>query len=100
MDFPEMNPKIEIPESVVSADLGNELVLLDLATGTYFGLDEVGLEIWKLISQGQGLEQIVQALLAQYEVGEADLRRDVESLLAQLADKGLVKAAASEPSRG
>src|SRR5437868_3688782 len=37
-------------QSVVAARIESELVLLDVDQGTYFGLDELGTEIWESIS--------------------------------------------------
>ena len=38
--------------------VGSEIVLLDLTSGTYFGLDAVGARIWQLIAAGQSLAKI------------------------------------------
>ncbi len=81
---------IRIPNNVVFRDLSGESVLLNLATGTYFGLDEVGTRCWHLISSQRTLENIVTALLPEYEIDELQLRSDLTGLLQQLADKGLV----------
>ena len=35
----------------VSSDLAGEIVMLNLASGTYYGLDEVGARIWNLVQQ-------------------------------------------------
>lgn len=82
--------RIRIPNDVVFRDLSGEGVLLNLATGNYFGLDDVGTKCWHLIGQQGTLEHIIMALSGEYDVDEAQLRRDLTSLLQQLADKGLV----------
>jgi hypothetical protein len=33
--------------------VGDETVILDLANGTYYGLDPVGARMWQLMSEGQ-----------------------------------------------
>lgn len=81
---------IRIPNDVVFRDLSGEGVLLNLATGTYFGLDEVGTKCWHLIGSQETLENIVTTLLSEYEIDEPQLRSDLISLLQQLANKGLV----------
>lgn len=81
---------IRIPNDVVFRDLSGESVLLNLATGTYFGLDEVGTRCWHLIGSQSTLENIITALLSEYEIDELQLRSDLTGLLQQLANKGLV----------
>ncbi len=89
---------LRIADDVVFRDLAGEAVLLNLATGTYFGLDEIGTRIWNLIALHGREDTIVEILLGEYEVEEAQLREDVNRLLGQLAEKGLVKIDAEETS--
>jgi len=81
---------IRIAADVVFRDLAGEAVILNLATGTYFGLDAVGTRIWQLIAEDWSREQVIAAMLAEYGVEEARLRRDLDDLLGKLRDKGLV----------
>lgn len=78
-------------EAVVAADVGNELVLLDIETGIYFGLDAVGARVWQMLTDGRARDEIVANLLQEYEVEEEQLRGDLEILLSQLAERGLVQ---------
>ena len=79
-----------IPDHVVARRIGGETVILDLDSGTYFGLDPVGARIWDLIGDGKSLGEIRAALLAEYDVGEEELAADTERLLAELRSNGLV----------
>ena len=87
---------IRISDDVVFRDLAGEAVILNLATGTYFGLDAVGTRLWHLITEHGSTEKVIEALLAEYEVEEGQLRRDVDDLIQQLTDKGLVRIDAEE----
>ena len=86
-----MTKNIRLPDDVVFRDLGGEAVILNLATGTYFGLDAVGTRIWQLIADHGSTEKIIETLCAEYEVEEAQARQDLENLIKQLTDKGLVR---------
>ena len=68
-----------------------EAVLLDLATGTYFGLDEVGTRVWQLLEQYGSNDAVVAALLEEYAVDEPRARADVDRLILELSEKGLVR---------
>jgi hypothetical protein len=83
--------KVAIADDVVFRDLGGEAVILSLHTSTYFGLNEIGTRIWHLIGEHGSMERVVAALLNEYEVDEARLRQDVDRLIRQLHDKGLVR---------
>lgn len=82
--------KVTIPDDVVFRDLAGEAVILNLANGTYFGLNEVGTWVWNLLAEHGSTEQILASVLAEYEVEEAQLRQDIEALLHTLAEKGLI----------
>ena len=79
--------------SVVSAEVDNESVLLDLETDTYFGLNRLGCQVWARLQQGLTGDEIVQHLRGQFQVPEAQLRDDVRSFLRDLQAQGLVQAA-------
>ena len=82
--------KISIPAQVMARQVGDETVILDLASGTYFGLDPIGARIWQLIGEGKALGEICEALLAEYEVSSEQLQGDLERLLQELGSKGLI----------
>lgn len=82
---------------VVHRALGSEVVLLDLASGRYFGLNATGSAFWEALgNEGNSLEQITQVLLSRFDVEEQVLRRDLDSLLVQLSREGLVQLAGED----
>ena len=85
-----VNTRISISDNVVSADLDGEAVLLNIETGVYFGLDQLGTEIWKGIEDGEGEDDIFARLLKEYDVEPGQLRSDLSDFLRQLAQRGLI----------
>lgn len=83
-----------ITDTVLSRVVGGETVILDTAGGTYFGLDEVGTRIWELLREGRSLGEAETALLAEYEVERDDLHRDLQGLVEELLEQGLLVLAA------
>ena len=83
--------RFTISESVVSAELGEEGVLLDVESGCYYGLDEIGSAIWRLIGKGLGESEICERLLAEYDVEPARLREDITEFLSPLETKSLIQ---------
>lgn len=88
--------KLRVAEDVVFRELGTEAVILNLESGMYFGLNDVGSRLWRLLAEHGSLEQAIQTLLVEYEVEEDQLRHDIEALVQQLLDKGLVRQAVEE----
>jgi PqqD family protein of HPr-rel-A system len=90
-----MNPtsRFKIPTEVMARQVGDETVILDLVSGTYFGLNPVGARIWQLIAEGASHEETLQQLLLEYSVAPEDLRRDLDALLTELQQHGLLALA-------
>jgi hypothetical protein len=83
--------KLMIPTQVMSRQVGDETVILDLGSGMYFSLDPVGARIWQLLTEGHQLDAVVTSLHAEYDVPEDQLRQDVNSLINELVSRGLVE---------
>jgi hypothetical protein len=90
---------VKLSPDVVFRNLDGEAVILDLATGTYFGLNEVGTRIWQLVDEGRDLPQIVDTVSAEYEADRETIAHDVRKLLDDLrARRLLVADATDDPS--
>lgn len=81
---------LRIPDDVVFRVLGDEAVILNVATGIYFGLDSIGTRMWQLISEHGSMDKAVETLVAEFEVEEGRLRHDFVFLIQQLKEKGLI----------
>ena len=85
---------LSIPENVLFQQLdhqGGEVVLLDVQSGGYFGLNEVGGSIWLLIQEQENVGAIIKVLAEQYDASEDRLRSDVVQFLSELRSRGLVE---------
>jgi hypothetical protein len=86
-----LDSQLRYAPDVLSRNLDGETVLLDLESGTYFGLDAVGTRIWELIGQNQPLSAILAVILDEYDVDEQRARTDLLELLGALVAKGLIR---------
>lgn len=82
----------------VSSDLGDEVAILDLKAGTYYGLDAVGARTWNLIQEPRTVEEVRDILVSEYEVEPDRCERDLVALLQRLADEGLVEVRDGTPA--
>jgi hypothetical protein len=89
----KLTDTITIPSNVLARGVGAETVILDLESGTYFGLDPVGARIWQLLSEGKTLADTCGAIQDEFEVGAAEAEKDLLALVEDLAAQGLVRAA-------
>ena len=87
-----LDTRLSIPPQVMSRLVGDETVLLDLASGIYFGLDGVGKRIWETVEDGQSLAQTVAVITAEFEVEEAQAKADVIEFASDLVERGLLVA--------
>ncbi len=85
-----LSDRVKIPEQVLARQVGDETVMLDLANGTYFGLDPVGARIWQLLAEGKSLAEVCELMTGEYEVSHEDIERDVKTLVEELANRGLI----------
>lgn len=90
----KLTDKITASTDVVARQVGEETMLLNLASGTYFGLDAVGGRFWQLLEDGKSALEARDTMLNDYDVGSEELQQDLEKLLDDLAAHGLVASAA------
>lgn len=74
-----------------SAEVDGESVILDLEDGIYYGLNPMGARIWKQIQEPTAVEEITEAITAEYDVDAERCREDVLSLLQDLKENKLIE---------
>ncbi len=80
------------PPDVVARVVAGEALVVDLKSGHYFGLDAVGTRILELISEKGTFGGVLEGVLAEYEVEPGRAWADLERLLGELVEKGIVRA--------
>ena len=79
--------------SVLVAEVDGEIVMMSIEKGRYFGLDDIGSDIWKRIEQPCSFAALVEALADDYDADRATIKADVTALLAQMAEQDVVRFA-------
>ncbi|MCU1426503.1 MAG: PqqD family protein [Actinomycetia bacterium] len=77
-------------ERVLVERIEDETVLLDLDSGLYFALNEVGARVWELCDGARSVDEIVDVIAGEYDADGATVRTDVVELLAELVDERLL----------
>lgn len=87
----DLNKKVTFADTVFAQEVDGEMVLLDMNSENYFGLDAVGTDIWQAMQEKATLQEVLEVLLDQYEVEEEVLKKDLVSFVEKLEESGLVE---------
>ena len=85
--------RITIGEQVYAEAVNDEIVLLELGSGKYYGLDPVGSRLWQLLVELGSTEAVLDQALTEYDVAREELARDLEELIRELEQRKLVNIA-------
>ena len=75
----------------VACALADEVVILELNSGKYYGLNAVGARIWSLIQEPRVVSDILYTISSEYDVEPDRCGRDLLVLLQDLAAHGLME---------
>ncbi len=75
----------------MSTDLGDETVIMGLASEEYFSLQDVGARIWEMIQEPKTVKEIRDAILNDYAVEPERCEPDLLAVLQQMAEEGLLE---------
>ena len=68
----------------LASDLPDETVILSLTQGTYFGVDGVARDVWRLIQRPTPVRAVRDALSEQYDAPPSEIERDLFAFLEEL----------------
>ncbi len=75
---------------LMEAEVGDELVALQPDLGVCFGFNNVATEVWKQLETPRSFDELKDHLLAGYDVDEQRCSIELEQLLVQMREQGLV----------
>ena len=74
----------------ITAAVEDELVVLEPARGSYFGLNAMGRRIWELVERPRPVGDLCIALQGEFAVDEATCRAEVLAFLSAAEEAGLL----------
>lgn len=77
-------------QDIDASDLNGEKVMMNLDKGQYFALNDVGSRIWEIISKSVTVREIVEILLAEYDIDEKTCSNSVASFLESMRNAELI----------
>ena len=83
-------PLTKDPSAFAETRIDDEIVVMNLASGDFFSLEDSAAAIWDLLDGTRDRAAVLAALSAQYDAPNADLARDLDSFLGELRSDGLI----------
>lgn len=83
--------RVQIVGNVVARVVDGEPVLIDLESEVTVSIDPVGVEVWRLVGRGETIASIRQKILDHFDTNEETVRRDLDELIGELAQHGMVR---------
>ena len=71
-------------KDLLTSNLDEDLVMLSVQTGKYYGVNSVGRRIWELLVLPMSVPQISDELLKEYEVSREQCEQEVLGFLKEL----------------
>jgi hypothetical protein len=79
--------------AVLTAEVDGEVVMMSIEQGQYFGLDDIGSDIWKRLDSPCAFADLIDRLVADYDADRENIAADVRALLATMAERDVVRLA-------
>lgn len=91
MDIDVNSSFVKRSANQIACDMGGEVVILDLKSGNYYGLDTVGARVWTLIEEPTCLAEVRQVIMSEYDVDAETCDRDIVAFVNQMQAAGIVE---------
>jgi hypothetical protein len=95
MDF-HPQTTFKTSQSVAWRDVNDEVVILNLKSGEYYTLNDVGQFIWKSAMEGKSIQAIQQAIIETFNVPAEQAIKDLHGFLAGMIKEGMLHEETAE----
>jgi hypothetical protein len=85
-----LQTKLQRNPNMVISKIDDEVVMMSIENGEYYGLDEIGSCIWGRIEKPIVVEELIQNLMDEFDVDRSDCQNDTIEFLNDLYSKGLL----------
>lgn len=79
------------PDGVLVQTIGDDLVVMNIATEQYFSLSGSARRFWECILTSGSVSASAEQLMQEYEVEQRVLEQDLEAFCAELVKRGLLE---------
>ena len=96
MGTEEPNPKVTLSADAIAQRIGDEMVVVHLRTNQIYSLNSTATRVWDLLVSGLSVSEIKAQIVDEYEIGEAELEREISNLINEMSRGSLLDG--SSPS--
>ena len=82
---------IERDPEVIAAEADQDLIMVSIASGYYYGISNVAREIWDAIESPKRISDLIQDLTTTYNIDRTSCEDQTLSFLESLLKEGLVR---------
>lgn len=91
-DDPAQSRIVRLREEAVDwREVDGEIVALDRATSVYLSINPSGAALWPALVDGATVDELVEMLLARFDVDPPRARADVDAFVGDLAERQLLR---------
>jgi len=77
-------------DDIILAEVDGEGMIIDVERGTSHFLNETALLLFKMMKEGNSIDEIKEAMLKEYDVAEADVEKDIREFISKLEKKAVL----------
>jgi hypothetical protein len=92
-----LNSIIQRDSEVIAGEVDQDLIMVSIATGHYYGVSDVAREIWDAIVYPKRVADLVNDLTARYNVDLGSCEEQTLSFLEALLSEGLLQVKDETP---
>ena len=78
-------------KEIIQSKIGEDVVMLDMESGFYFGLNSVASVIWKMMEQEISFDLMIERLMGTFNVERSLCESDTKELIDQLLEKKIIR---------
>jgi hypothetical protein len=86
-----LNTIIQRDPDIIAAEADQDLIMVSVANGHYYGVSDVAREIWDAIEHPKRISDLVDDLTAVYHIDSSTCREQTVLFLQALYDEGLLQ---------
>lgn len=85
------NSVISAVDDVIDSEIDDELVMMNIDTGDYFGLNDVATAVWLKVRETTTYSDLIESLIEEFDVKPEQCETEVNELLTQLNAAKLIE---------
>jgi len=86
-----INTIISQAKDIIASDIDDEVVMMSIENSAYYGIDNIGSCIWKLIENPCKVSELIEKIMDEFEVDRETCELDVLKFLQDLHEKKIIQ---------